>query len=197
MKKPRKPPDEGKAAIDYSCPYCDKFPGCWKASNLRRHVHVLHPEIPALTLERMLVDRRYPNADIDGLVTRYKAKLETRLTFRKLGIVMDKYLEVLGVLRTVKADYVITQFIKPGMTEADVKAAMAERLVKRYLKASPEKRFEGYLTRDMLKLKNEGLEELIPAATALRVTKFIKQRLDKELEELKKSIQEPEEPVQE
>lgn len=153
---------------------------------MRRHVVKMHPEFPVIEFEYGLAKVRYPEVNLEELTERYRSRLETIFTIRDKGIFIEKLLTVLGILRTRQADVSLSRVLKKGAkTPEDVKRIYTESLVGTFLKKSKEQRFKGYLNRDMARLRNEGLEELIPAATALKVTKFIRERLEEELEKAK------------
>jgi hypothetical protein len=144
-------------------------------------------------MEKYIAQVRYPDADLKLLAKRYKEKLETAITLQNKGYRLKNYLKSLGILRPFMSDVQYTRFIEPWMTKGEqVTQSMTDKLVGKFLKSSPEVRFRGYLNRDIAVLKKNGHEDLIESVTALKVIRFVKKQLEKNIEQLKEENSEAE-----
>lgn len=169
----------------YPCRWCNRMPqGYASTKGLREHVWGHHKEITPEILERHIVQTRYPSLDIDYIVQRYKDRLETMIGLQYQGIFIKKFLQTIGVARHPQADKGLMRFLKPHMkTPEEVTRAMADELCYKFLKASAETRFEGYLNRDISVLKKQGHDALIPIVRTLKLIQFTKKQLSAAIEE--------------
>lgn len=180
----------------FYCLWCQHVNGWTSAQKLREHVHSRHQDVSAEELERHAVMTRYPDLELDKEIQRYRDRLETLIGLQRRGIFIKKYLKTIGVLRNWRADISLLGFLKPEMqTAEDVRKAMEDGLVGKFREASAEKRFEGYLNRDLSVLRKAGHEDLVPIVRALKVIKFTKKQLESALDDaLKEAQQTPVEP---
>jgi hypothetical protein len=179
----------GKYEGGYYCPWCEKYE-VTASGTLRRHVAKHHLEVTPEELERHIVLTRYPDLDLDALVELYRNKLDTIMLQQQRGLFVKKYFRTIGLMRNWRADLNIQRYLKPGMTtEAEVKKAMADALVNKFRQASPEVRFQGYLNRDLARLRNDGQEELVPAVRALKIIRFAQKQVTDAIDEALKEAQ--------
>lgn len=175
---------------EFKCQWCNNK-RTWKYGKYFRfdHIKIHHPElIGTPELEWYIARTINKDLDLDHIVQRYKDRLENSLGLKRKGIFIDKLLRTIGVYRHYGVDNRLLEFDTDNMTKPEeVTAALTAALVGRFLKCSPEVRHQGYLNRDMQRLRNQGFEELIPTVTKLKTIKYIKKTLEKELEALKET----------
>ena len=174
----------------YKCFYCNKYLS--RTPDLRKHIFVIHkkekPYRKKRKIELYIAQLRYPGANILRLGKRYRDRLETVITLQNAGYRLESYLAAIKVTRSFKSDAALTPYIKPWMkTAKDMTDYMAEQLCFKFNACSPEVRFQGFLNRDISILKSKGHGDLVESVTALKVIKYVKKQMIKNIEELKEA----------
>lgn len=167
----------------YSCKICGEST---KTKDLRRHISQSHGEdLQEVDVERLILESKYIgyNIDIDYWVQRYVDRLETKLGLQHQGLYMGSYLKALGVLRSSQTDQAISARLREKAKHGDdYKKVVKARMIDTFLEMKekdPEYKFDMYLLRDTVKLRNKGAtEELIDVYKTLRTVKHIKNKIE-------------------
>lgn len=141
-----------------------------KSQKLREHMYSKcwkgrRPE----DIEYELATQRYPNLNLEDVMIAYLDQEETVVTLKKKKIILNKFFEATGILRRKEIDYAIRSV--KSRKENYYKIPLVYRYVKQYL------------PKEINKVIELGLPELVPALTALKMIQFHKRQAKKKLKE--------------